>query len=249
MYNLITWSNWSIAVKVYLTIMFNFRNMTSQLQGLEVWNRNFPIDGACHQFRERTTASAAPSSPSSSWERFLVDNNPSSIYHPYWITWRKKWRKKGRQKWRKKRRQKWHKKRRQKLREKRGQKLEQFFTSFLTLRSLTFPVTFLWLLYGMPIPLWNKLFFLLAGHKVDFIAPCGSNKSTFWPASRKKIVCNTGKTFILLVLLLPSLCSGIKLHTRKINFFFPSCTMYYYYTIVLLLISISQLRYSMNDRI
>ena len=26
--------------------------------------------------------------------------------------------------------------------------------------------------------------------------------------------------------LLPSLCSGIKLHTRKINFFFPSCTMY-----------------------
>ena len=49
----------------------------------------------------------------------------------------------------------------------------------------------------------NK-FFLLAGHKVDFIAPCRANKSTFWPASRKKIVCNTGKTFI-----------------------FPSCTMYY----------------------
>ena len=55
----------------------------------------------------------------------------------------------------------------------------------------------------------------------------GPNKSTFWPASRKKIVCNTGKTFILLVWLLPSLCSGIKLHTRKINFFFPSCTMHY----------------------
>ena len=35
------------------------------------------------------------------------------------------------------------------------------------------------------------------------------------------------KTFILLVWLLPSLCSGIKLYTRKINFFFPSCTMYY----------------------
>ena len=28
-----------------------------------------------------------------------------------------------------------------------------------------------------------------------------------------------GKTLILLVSLLPSLCSGIKLHTRKINFF------------------------------
>ena len=69
--------------------------------------------------------------------------------------------------------------------------------------------------------------FLLAGHKVDFIAPCGANKSTFWPYSRKKIVCNTGKTFILFVWLLPSLCSGIKLHTRKINDFFPSCTMYY----------------------
>ena len=74
----------------------------------------------------------------------------------------------------------------------------------------------------------NKCFFLLAGHKVDFIAPCGTNKSTFWPASRKKIVCNTGKTFILLMWLLTSLCSGIKLHTRKINFFFPSCTMYYF---------------------
>ena len=54
---------------------------------------------------------------------------------------------------------------------------------------------------------------------MDFIAPCGTNKSTFWPASRKKIVCNTGKTFILLMWLLPSLCSGIKRHTRKINFF------------------------------
>ena len=74
---------------------------------------------------------------------------------------------------------------------------------------------------------WNKFFFLLAGHKVDFIGPCGANKSTFWPASRKKIVCNTGKTLILLVWLLPSLCSGIKLDTRKINFFFPSCTMFY----------------------
>ena len=74
----------------------------------------------------------------------------------------------------------------------------------------------------------HKNVFLLAGHKVDFIAPCGANKSTFWPYSRKKIVCNTGKTFILLVWLLPLLCSGIKLHTRKINFFFPSCTMYYY---------------------
>ena len=73
----------------------------------------------------------------------------------------------------------------------------------------------------------RNLFFLLAGHKVDFIAPHWAIKSTFWPASRKKIVCNAGKTFILLVWLLPSLCSGIKLHTRKINFFFPSCTMYY----------------------
>ena len=48
--------------------------------GLEVWNRNFPIDGACHRFRDRTTDSAAPSSPSSSWEWFSVDNNPRSIY-------------------------------------------------------------------------------------------------------------------------------------------------------------------------
>ena len=58
--------------------------------------------------------------------------------------------------------------------------LRRFWRTFFSLRSLTFPVTFLWLLYGMPIPLWNKLF---------------------------------------------------------------------YYTIVLLLLSISQLRYPMNDRI
>ena len=50
-----------------------------RISGLEVWNRNFPIDGACHQFRDRTTASSAPSSPSSSWERFPLDNNPRSI--------------------------------------------------------------------------------------------------------------------------------------------------------------------------
>ena len=73
----------------------------------------------------------------------------------------------------------------------------------------------------------NNIFFLLARHKVDFIAPCGTNKSTFWPYSRKKIVCNTGKTFILLVWLLPSLCSGIILHTRKIIFFslIAQCTI------------------------
>ena len=64
-----------------------------------------------------------------------------------------------------------------------------------------------------------NIFFLLAGHKVDFIAPCGAKKSIFWPHRRKKIVCSTGKTFILQVWLLPSLCSGIKLHTCKINFF------------------------------
>ena len=28
--------------------------------------------------------------------------------------------------------------------------------------------------------------FLLEGHKVDFITPCGAIKSTLWPASRKK---------------------------------------------------------------
>ena len=75
------------------------------------------------------------------------------------------------------------------------------------------------ILAGFFINFLHNFVFLLAGHKVDFIAPCGANKSTFCPASRKKIVCNMGKTFILVVWLLPSLCSGIKLHTRKINFF------------------------------
>ena len=36
-----------------------------------------------------------------------------------------------------------------------------------------------------------------------------------------------GKTFILLVSVLPSFGSGIKFHTRKI-IFFPSCTIYYF---------------------
>ena len=60
-----------------------------------------------------------------------------------------------------------------------------------------------------------KEFFPLAGHKVYFITLCGSNKSIFWPSRRKKIVCDTEKTFTLLVSLLPSLCSGIKFHTRN----------------------------------
>ena len=63
----------------YLKENYHYR-FEIQIPGLEVWNRNFPIDGACHQVRDRTTASAATSSPSSSWERFSVDNNPSSIY-------------------------------------------------------------------------------------------------------------------------------------------------------------------------
>ena len=53
------------------------------VSGLEVWNGNFHIDGACHQFRDGTTASPEPSSPSSSWERFSVDNNKRSYSVPY----------------------------------------------------------------------------------------------------------------------------------------------------------------------
>ena len=44
---------------------------------------------------------------------------------------------------------------------------------------------------------WN-LFLLLAGYKVYFIAPCEANKSIFLHPGRKKIVCNTGRTFVLL---------------------------------------------------
>ena len=77
-------------------------------------------------------------------------------------------------------------------------------------------------------PTCTIYYFLLAGHKADFISPYGTNKSILWPPSRKKIVFDTGKTFILLVWLLPTLCSGIKLPTRKTNFFLPSCTMYYF---------------------
>ena len=70
--------------------------------------------------------------------------------------------------------------------------------------------------------------FLQAGHKVHFIASYGTNKCIFWPSSRSKIACDTEKTLILFVWLLTSLYSGIKLYTRKINFFLPSCTIYYF---------------------
>ena len=88
---------------------------------------------------------------------------------------------------------------------------------------------------------------MLVLYKVNFYAFCGSNTSIFWspgekkwyairkktyfirvnatvkfifwPLSRRKIVYDTGKTFILFLWLLPSLCSGIKLHNRNINFF------------------------------
>ena len=43
--------------------------------------------------------------------------------------------------------------------------------------------------------------------------------------ARERHCASREKKFILLVWLLPSLCSGIKLHTRKINFFFPTCTI------------------------
>ena len=65
----------------------------------------------------------------------------------------------------------------------------------------------------------GKTFFLLSGHKVDFIAPRGTKKSFFRHANKKKIVCDTGNTFILLVWLLPPLCSGIKHYTRKNKIF------------------------------
>ena len=54
-----------------------------------------------------------------------------------------------------------------------------------------------------------------------FYSPILDKKIHFGPPSRKKIVCNPRKTFILLVWLLFPLYSSIKLHIRKIKFFFP----------------------------
>ena len=71
-------------------------------------------------------------------------------------------------------------------------------------------------------------YFLLAGHKVKFKAPCRAKKSIFWYPSGKKFDCNIGKKFILLVWMLPSFSSDIKLLARKINFFLPSCVLYYF---------------------
>ena len=57
------------------------------------------------------------------------------------------------------------------------------------------------------------------------LPPVGQTNLFFDPSVANKIMCNTEKTLILLVWLLPSLCSVIKLHTCKINFFFSSCTI------------------------
>ena len=60
--------------------------------------------------------------------------------------------------------------------------------------------------------IYYNMFFLLAGHKVR------GKKIHFLTFQYKKIVCDTGKTSILLVWLLPSLCSGFKFHTRIVYF-------------------------------
>ena len=54
---------------------------------------------------------------------------------------------------------------------------------------------------------------------MNLFDPYGAIRSTFRPPTRKKIACDMGKTSILLVWLLPLLCSGIRIHTREINFF------------------------------
>ena len=51
----------------------------------------------------------------------------------------------------------------------------------------------------------NNFFFLLAGHKVDFIAPCGTKKPFSDPIVDKKSRATLGKIFI-----------------------FPSCIIYYF---------------------
>ena len=72
----------------------------------------------------------------------------------------------------------------------------------------------------------RKMHFFSLVAQYTIIVPCKAKNSIFWPPNRKRIMCNTGKTLFLLVWLWPSLCS--KLHTRKINFFSPSCTIYYW---------------------
>ena len=48
-------------------------------------------------------------------------------------------------------------------------------------------------------------------------------------------VFDTGKTLIIFACLLASLCLGNKLPTRKIHFYFPSCTINYIFIIFLTL--------------
>ena len=68
-------------------------------------------------------------------------------------------------------------------------------------------------------------FFPLEGSKNGFLWPAGGKQIPFWIFGFDLLV---EKTLILLVSLLPSLSSGIKLHTHKINFFLLSCIIYYY---------------------
>ena len=72
-------------------------------------------------------------------------------------------------------------------------------------------------------------FFRPFGHKWIFLPRKEQENPFSDPPRRKKIVCDMGETLILLVWWLPSLYSGIKVYTRKTNFFLPRCIIYYFW--------------------
>ena len=65
------------------------------------------------------------------------------------------------------------------------------------------------------------VYFLLAGHKVEFIAPCGANKSTFWPASRKKNRVQHGKSIYFTRVVVTLALLGHQTSHSQNKFFFP----------------------------
>ena len=90
-------------------------------------------------------------------------------------------------------------------------------------------INFFSLLAQYTIPVLHMIF-PTEGSKNGFIHPAGAIKCTLWPTGRKnpfydplvwkKVVCDTVDTLILLVWLLASFYSGIRLHSRKINYLF-----------------------------
>ena len=77
---------------------------------------------------------------------------------------------------------------------------------------------------------WNTalFIFLLAEHKVDFIAPCKATKSISWPPSREKNCVRYGKNINFTRVVIILALFGHQTSDSQNFFFSSSCTIFYF---------------------